>query len=119
MGKGRFFSYIESNRRFALQQVIENHEMTSKKFRAILVELGQTVAATYPEWSTSAWKDAGNPAKPSPGGEAKPTQEAAASKPGNSTGPVIRPGGVQNATTTTTGRPAARAVSGKPKPTVR
>jgi hypothetical protein len=57
MGKGKFFSYIPANRRFALQQVIENHDMTTKKFHSILVDLGDTVIETYSFWSTDAWKD--------------------------------------------------------------
>jgi hypothetical protein len=56
MGKGRFFSYIPQARRFALQQVVENREMTSKKLRGLLVELGQTVALSYPEWGVANWK---------------------------------------------------------------
>lgn len=57
MGKGKFFSYIPSNRRFALQQVIENHSMTTRKFHGMLVELGHTVIDTYGFWSVEAWKE--------------------------------------------------------------
>lgn len=57
MGKGKFFSYIPANRRFALQMVVENHSMSTRKFRSILVDLGQTVAMTYPEWSVAGWKE--------------------------------------------------------------
>jgi hypothetical protein len=57
MGKGKFFSYIPANRRFALQQIVENHDMSVKKFYATLVDLGDTVMETYPYWSTDAWKD--------------------------------------------------------------
>jgi len=57
MGKGQFFSYISTNKRFALQQVIENRELTTKKFRTTLRELGQTVYHTYPIWSVDAWTE--------------------------------------------------------------
>ena len=57
MGKGKFFSYIPANRRFALQQVIENHDMSTKKFHATLVDLGDTVIETFAFWSTDAWKE--------------------------------------------------------------
>ena len=57
MGKGQFFSYIPTNKRFALQQVVENRELSTKKFRTMLRELGQTVYRTYPVWSVSAWNE--------------------------------------------------------------
>jgi hypothetical protein len=57
MGKGQFFSYISTNKRFALQQVIENRELTTKKFRTTLRELGQTVYHTYPIWSVDSWNE--------------------------------------------------------------
>jgi hypothetical protein len=106
MGKGRFFSYIESNRRFALQQVLENHEITSKKFRTVLVELGQTVALTYPQWSVAAWKEGG-----SPGSTGAPaTEEANAGQPVNAATPTSGP---QRGSATA--RPATTTVSGKPR----
>lgn len=70
MGKGQFFSYIPTNHRFALQQVVENRELTTRKFRATLRDLGQTVYRTYPIWSVEAWSDA-----PSTVVDAKPTGE--------------------------------------------
>lgn len=57
MGRGRFFSYISTNRRFALQQVVDNRELSTKKFRTMLRELGQTVYATYPIWSVGSWNE--------------------------------------------------------------
>ena len=57
MGKGKFFSYIPANRRFALQQVVENHSMTTRKFHGALVDLGHTVIETYGFWSVEAWKE--------------------------------------------------------------
>ena len=69
MGKGRFFSYIPTSRRFALQQVVGNHDMTPAKFKVILVELGKTVALTYPQWSTAAWKEPASPDTDDDGGD--------------------------------------------------
>ena len=55
LGKGKFFTYIAANRRFVLQRVIPNENMTSEKFRAVLDDLGQSVVATHPHWSVSNW----------------------------------------------------------------
>lgn len=55
LGKGKFFAYIAANRRFVLQRVVANEDMTSEKFRAILDDLGQSVVATHPHWLVSNW----------------------------------------------------------------
>ena len=55
LGKGKFFTYIAANRRFVLQRVIPNENITSEKFRAVLDDLGQSVVATHPHWSVSNW----------------------------------------------------------------
>ena len=55
LGKGKFFTYISSNRRFVLQRVIPNENITAEKFRAVLDDLGQSVVATHPHWSVSNW----------------------------------------------------------------
>ena len=103
MGKGKFFSYIPSNRRFALQQVIENHSMTTKKFYAMLVELGHTVIETYGFWSVDAWKE---PAAGDSTGDPNAGQQTTVKN--NST--VNQP-----ATNTTAVKPAANAGTAKPK----
>lgn len=56
MGNGKFFAYISSNRRFVLQRVIPNQNMSTKKFHAILTDLGSSVVQYYPHWSTDNWK---------------------------------------------------------------
>lgn len=56
LGKGRFFAYIASNRRFVLEQVVPNEDVTSASFRRILQELGASVVQTYPFWSVANWK---------------------------------------------------------------
>ena len=58
MGKGRFFAYINSNRRFVLQQVIPNENMTAAIYRDNLKELGKIVVETFPVWSVANWNGA-------------------------------------------------------------
>ena len=55
LGKGKFFTYIAANRRFVLQRVIPNEDMTSERFRAVLDDLGQSVVMTHPHWSVTNW----------------------------------------------------------------
>jgi len=57
LGKGKFFAYIASNRRFVLQRVVPNEKMTTAAFRDVLKDLGATVVVTYPHWSVSNWKN--------------------------------------------------------------
>ena len=56
LGKGKFFAYISGNRRFVLQCVVENQNMTTAKIRQVLQELGASVVETYPRWSVANWK---------------------------------------------------------------
>jgi hypothetical protein len=56
MGNGKFFAYIAGNRRFVLQRVVPNQNMTTAGFRAILQDLGASVAETYTHWSIENWK---------------------------------------------------------------
>ncbi len=61
MGRGKFFAYIASNRRFVLQRVIANENMTAATFRAALDDLGGSVVHTYPFWSVSNWSGTAAP----------------------------------------------------------
>ena len=74
LGKGKFFTYIAANRRFVLQRVIPNENMTAERFRAVLDDLGESVVATHPHWRVANWTSptaedpaqvvkAGNPVK--------------------------------------------------------
>jgi hypothetical protein len=56
LGGGKFFAFIASNRRFVLQRVMENRDITSAGFRAALTDLAKTVVETYPHWNTQNWK---------------------------------------------------------------
>lgn len=55
LGKGKFFAYIASNRRFVLQRVIANEQISTKSFRDDLQDLGVSVAQTYGYWSVANW----------------------------------------------------------------
>lgn len=55
LGKGKFFAYMASHRRFTLQRVIPNENMTAATFRLALEDLGQSVVETHPRWSVSNW----------------------------------------------------------------
>ncbi len=58
MGGGKFFSFIPGNKRFVLQRVVANRDMTTKKFRDLLTDLGKTVAETHGHWSVASWSEA-------------------------------------------------------------
>ena len=55
LGKGKFFAYIAANRRFVLQRVIPNENITTVAFRAALDDLGQSVVSTHSHWYTPNW----------------------------------------------------------------
>jgi hypothetical protein len=57
LGKGKFFAYIASNRRFVLQRIVPNENVTTASFRDVLKDLGATVVVTYPHWSVSNWSN--------------------------------------------------------------
>lgn len=56
LGNGKFFAYVATNRRFVLQRVIPNENVTTKAFRSWLDDLGSSVADTYDHWSVAGWK---------------------------------------------------------------
>lgn len=57
LGKGKFFAYIPSNKRFVLQRVIPNRNVSTRAFQALLQDLGFSVVETYPVWSVAGWKN--------------------------------------------------------------
>ncbi|MDZ4689651.1 MAG: type III secretion system chaperone [Planctomycetaceae bacterium] len=64
LGKGKFFAYIASNRRFVLQRVIPNENMTASSFRGALDDLGASVVLTHPFWSVANWSGSGPAEEP-------------------------------------------------------
>jgi hypothetical protein len=73
LGSGKFFAYIPNNRRFVLQRVVPNEDMTSAKFKLMLQDLGTTVVETYSTWSVAGWSA---PASTPGAGEAAPPPTA-------------------------------------------
>lgn len=59
LGNGKFFAYVASNRRFVLQRVVENREMNTAKFAAVLKDIGRSVKDTYPFWKVENWTSNG------------------------------------------------------------
>ena len=57
IGSGKFFAYIPANRRFVLQQVVPNENMTSAKYKYLLQDLGTSVVDSYDVWSVSKWTE--------------------------------------------------------------
>jgi hypothetical protein len=78
LGQGTFFAYIASNRRFVLQRVIPNENITTASFRAALDGLGAHVADTYAHWSVANWN---NSNQSDPANVAKSGQEVKGSSP--------------------------------------
>lgn len=62
IGNGKFFAYIPSNRRFVLQKVVANENMTSAKFKVVLQDLGTTVVDTHSVWAVANWSESTNAA---------------------------------------------------------
>jgi len=60
LGNGKFFAYIASNRRFVLQRVVDNRDMNTAKFAAILKDIGRSVKDTYPFWKVENWTSGGS-----------------------------------------------------------
>ena len=94
LGKGKFFAYVASNRRFVLQRVVPNQNISTRLFANVLKDLGASVVEAYPQWSTAAWSSSkpasssvatgGQPAAGSLNGARKtPTRTAA--EPGTTT----------------------------------
>ena len=100
LGKGKFFAYIPANRRFVLQRVIPNENITAATFRAALDDLGQSVAGTHAHWYVPNWT--------SPAGE----DPATAAR----TGTPVKGSAPQPGTSTGTARPATTATGGQAQP---
>ncbi|MCP4785087.1 MAG: hypothetical protein GY903_16245 [Fuerstiella sp.] len=97
LGNGKFFAYIPNNRRFVLQRVLRNEQMSNKRLMESLQDLAVSVADEYPTWSVANWAPKPDPQKPqiaagNPGGQgnvtagnrSQPTQTSeTASKFGN------------------------------------
>ena len=101
LGKGKFFAYIAANRRFVLQRVIPNENISAAGFRAALDDLGQSVVSTHAHWSVSNWSStiseepaatakSGAPVKGS-APQAQPAAAGTAARPATGTTPARAP----------------------------
>ena len=59
LGNGKFFAYIPTNKRFVLQRVVANKQLSQTALRSVLKDLGTTVIEEYPTWSVAGWKKVG------------------------------------------------------------
>ena len=57
IGSGKFFAYIPANRRFVLQQVVPNENMTSAKYKYLLQDLGTSVVDSHDVWDVAKWTE--------------------------------------------------------------
>ncbi|MGQ0636701.1 MAG: type III secretion system chaperone [Planctomycetaceae bacterium] len=103
LGKGQFFAYVPSVRRFVLQRTIDNQHMTSAIFKAALKDLGATVVDTFGHWKVEYWKQLGQPAAASKPEKEETGDDLKAGESGKS-----RAGGAPNA------RTAAKDAPSKP-----
>lgn len=55
LGNGKFFAYIPTNKRFVLQRVLRNEQMSNKKLMEALQDLALSVADEYPTWAVAKW----------------------------------------------------------------
>jgi hypothetical protein len=55
MGKA-FFAYIPSTRRFVLERVIDNQDITPTTFKEDMLDLARLVIDTQSAWTVSEWK---------------------------------------------------------------
>ncbi len=99
MGGGKFFSFIPGHRRFVLQRVVANRNMSTKKFRGLLTDLGKTVAETHGHWNVASWTDA-------PESSAPAAEQAAASTTDNKPAKATPASGTR--TRTATKRPTTK-----------
>ena len=90
LGKGKFFAYIAANRRFVLQRVIPNENITAAVFRAALDDLGQSVVGTHAHWSVTNW--ASSTGEDPAGAARSGTQVKGSSPQAGTTGTQIVPG---------------------------
>ncbi|QDT17825.1 hypothetical protein [Alienimonas californiensis] len=81
MGNGKFFAYIPANRRFVLQRVVANEEMSNAKVRGLLIDLGRSVRSEYGVWSTEGWIEKVPPATSAAAPTAPPATRISANDP--------------------------------------
>ena len=59
MGRA-FFAYMPTTRRFILERVIDNENITTESFKEDMLELARFVIDTQAVWSVAEWKQSGS-----------------------------------------------------------
>jgi hypothetical protein len=77
MGKA-FFAYMPSTRRFILERVIDNVNITTESFKDEMLELARFVIDTQSVWSVAEWKQSGS----TPSDSAKESKGSSDDAPG-------------------------------------
>lgn len=91
LGNGKFFAYVAGNRRFVLQRVIPNENISIASFRRVLQDLGYSVAETHPHWNVANWSGNTSTAGTDRNEQTTPAANSAAapsSRPQGSGGPT-------------------------------
>jgi hypothetical protein len=60
MGKA-FFAYMPSTKRFILERVVDNENITTESFKNDMLDLARFVIETQPVWSVAEWKSGSTP----------------------------------------------------------
>ncbi len=68
LGNGKFFAYIPATRRFVLQRVIPNQNVTAEQILVVLQDLGVAVVDAYPYWNVANWNQPPAPTTPGAAG---------------------------------------------------
>ena len=106
LGKGKFFAYIAANRRFVLQRVMPNENISAAAFRAALDDLGQSVVSTHAHWSVTNWTSTVSEDPAATAKSGAPVKGSAPQTPATVPSTAARP-----ATGTTPVRPTQSAVN--------
>jgi len=61
LGNGKFFAYVPRSRCFVLERILANENVTAARLHDALMDLSDSVAATYPHWSVVSWKQIAAP----------------------------------------------------------
>ena len=80
LGNGKFFAYIPANRRFVLQKVVKNENMTSARFKVLLQDIGTSVVQTYGVWSVASWTEGSTSSTAAAPATEQPATRSAASE---------------------------------------
>ncbi len=105
-----FFAYMPSTKRFVLERVIENENITQKSFKNDMLDLARNVIDTAPYWTVSEWKQSGS----SPSTSGKDEKSSHGTSPTDEAPSILNmTGGAKPIKTATKDAPAAGSSSRK------